>query len=106
MHFTYSEPQGDLKQGDLLRRTSSLEDLLRDVHPHYKEKQANKYFIVLTQSCDLVRRTSHDPCKSRHLSLAPVRPLSLLLERYLAENQVKDVRVHSPVCTERFHNQL
>ena len=87
MHFTYkNEPEFDrtsLYQGDIIRRTSAIDAILRDVHPHYL-KQDYKYFIVLTQSCDLVVRPEGE-CSARYISLAAVRPLMLVLERKLFE---------------------
>lgn len=78
-HFTYQDPVGELQQGDVLQRTESVERLLRDVHPHYASHDY-KYLIVLTQSCDLVRRNA-DACKARYISVAAVRPLTTCLSR-------------------------
>jgi len=75
-HFTYQEileSDQDLCQGDILQPTSEIRSLLAEVHPHFTDE---KYvaFMVLTQTCDLVRR-NREPCKSRYVNLAVVRPL-------------------------------
>lgn len=68
-----------LEQGDLLGRTDALLALLEKYHPYYKSRDENKYFAVLTQSCDLVRRPSG--IGARYVALAPVRPLRTVLRR-------------------------
>lgn len=79
-HFTYaSEPRKDLQQGDILKRTDGVCSLLEEVHPHYFHGNDYEYFLVLTQSCDLVRRDGL--CKSHYVTIAAVRPLSKALER-------------------------
>lgn len=84
MLFLYSQCDGNsLYQGDVIRRTEGLDSLLEKYHPHYYAKQQNKYFIVITQSCDLVRRKSA-PCKSPYISIASVRPISWVLKRELS----------------------
>lgn len=86
MHFTYRKSEGDLQQGDLLMRTEEVVQLLREVHPHYSQHPDYKHLIVLTQSCDLVRRQG-DSCKSRYISLAAVRPLTTVITRELSRHQ-------------------
>lgn len=108
MHFTYrNDVNDDLIQGDILNRTHEIERILTDVHPYYAKNPANKYFIVLTQSCDLVRRRNKDPCTVRYISLAPVRPLSLVIERQIQGITDKDITTEDlPVCSLRQKNQL
>jgi hypothetical protein len=82
MHFTYSPDVDEhLCQGDIITKTKAVESILTDVHPHYL-KNDYKYFIVLTQSCDLVRRNGN-PCKARYITIAAVRPLDRVLQREL-----------------------
>jgi hypothetical protein len=86
LHFTYSEcnpPNLQLKQGDILQKTPALVKLLDEVHPHYTNSEY-KFFQVITQSCDLVRRGVR--CKSRYITLAAVRSLDDVIERYIDEN--------------------
>lgn len=68
-----------LEQGDLLRRTEPLLNLIRTFHPYYADHVENRYFAVLTQSCDLVLREGS--CGARYIALAPVRSLRYLVSR-------------------------
>lgn len=87
LHFTYdSEPsKTDLMQGDVLRRTPELDELLKVVHPHFYQNKENLFFIVLTQSCDLVRRSVGAACKAPYITIAPVRTLDMVVERHLLQ---------------------
>jgi hypothetical protein len=82
MDFIFARPdkfdRETLQQGDLLRRTSALNAALDKAHPNYARDSSYKYFMVLTQSCDLVRRKATP--KSEFLTIAAVRPFSILLE--------------------------
>ncbi len=71
-------------QGDVLQRTEKLQDVIRIAHPYYADADDYHFFMVLTQSCDLVRRGGKQP-KSRYITLAAVRPLKVALERELAK---------------------
>lgn len=84
IHWTYSnlEPNSDLEQGDILKRSDELLALLRKVHSHFcDDKYVN--FVVLTQTCDLVRRKSH--CNAKHITLSVVRELDHVLPELLRE---------------------
>lgn len=89
MHFTYNETPDatSLYQGDLIRRTTAVDAMLREVHPHYHRKDDYRYLIVLTQSCDLVRRPPGNLTPARYISLAAVRPFELVLTREIAKYQ-------------------
>lgn len=90
MHFTFQAPSNpDLQQGDLLRKTDKLRQLLQEVHPHYLRTDY-AYFVVLTQSCDLVRRPNGGgkrACKSRYINIAAVRPLDIVVKREIERYQ-------------------
>ena len=81
MHWTYKfKSESDLEQGDILRLMSYLKDeVLSKYHPHYATHPHNELFIVLTQSCDIVLRGGS--CKAPYITLAPVRPLRVIIER-------------------------
>lgn len=80
VHWTYKDKAEEfLEQGDLLKKTDYLVDVLNRFHPHYAKHADNHFFAVLTQSCDLVVRDA--VCKSEYIALAPVRPLRVILER-------------------------
>lgn len=83
VHFTYkADPDmSALCQGDVLKITDELRAVLQEVHPYFLNEQY-KFFMVLTQSCDLVRR-SGGKCKTPYITLAAIRTFDDLLERLL-----------------------
>ncbi|MFO8008899.1 MAG: hypothetical protein R6V05_14320 [Candidatus Brocadiia bacterium] len=89
-HFAY-DWQGysgdDLFQGDLLKRTRELEDVLSELYP-YAHQRPEKYpfFVVLTQSCDLQSRGCRPP-KADYITLAATRPMRYALSNALQEVQ-------------------
>lgn len=86
-HYVYDEPdKTQLAQGDVLERTNALIGLLNQFHPHYAEHPDYKYFAVLTQSCDLVRRRAKPP-KSPYITVAAARTLDQTLLREAAKTQ-------------------
>jgi len=88
-HFTYTKPNFDqLGQGDILDKTAGIRKILKEVHPHYL-KEDYKYFIVLTQTCDLVRRDGE--CKAQYITLAAIRPFDLLIEREIRKYQKQEI---------------
>ncbi len=105
MHFTYSQSKGDLQQGDLLTRTDEIVQLLQEVHPHYHQHPDYKYLIVLTQSCDLVRRQGK-ACKSRYISLAAVRSLNTLIKRELARHQRSPREQRLGYCSQKARPEM
>jgi len=83
VHFTYKKDmdKSSLCQGDLLRVTDELRTILKDVHPYFLNEQY-KYFMVLTQSCDLARRNGEN-CKTPYITLAAVRSFDTFFDNYL-----------------------
>lgn len=81
-NYRLPENGADLEQGDILEPTTRLRSILRGVHPHFCDP---KYlgFMVLTQTCDLVRRTQGGSCTSRYVTIATIRSLSDCLEGLL-----------------------
>lgn len=75
--------QHALLQGDLLKRTPELAAIVGEAHRYYAEAADYSHFLVLTQSCDLVRRKGS--CKARYITICAVRPLSLFVERELSK---------------------
>lgn len=73
-HYVYvDQPSKDrLCQGDVLWKHPDLVDILAKYHRHYAEQSSYRYFLVLTQSCGLVRRGS-DPPSAHYLTIAAVR---------------------------------
>ncbi|RJQ14427.1 hypothetical protein C4553_01065 [Candidatus Parcubacteria bacterium] len=84
MHWTYKgySKEEDLCQGDIIAPSSALTKLFKEVHPHFTH---NKYlgFLVLTQSCDLVRRQTL--CKTTHVSLSVIRSLQDIISGSLKD---------------------
>lgn len=106
-HFTYSDISEDnkhLKQGDIFKRTEALDAIISDVHKHYL-KSDYLYFIVLTQSCDLVRRKK-DKCKSPYITIAAIRSLELLLSREIRKKQKTDLEIKANLLPEEHREDL
>lgn len=81
MHFIFNEKSNtDLHQGDLLTRTPDLIAVLEQFHPYYRQKSDYSHFLVLTQTCDLVRRNGKN-CDTQYITLCAVRPLNIVLQR-------------------------
>ena len=72
-----------LGQGDLLIRTEEISSVLSEAHQYYAEAETYSHFIVVTQSCDLVRRGKKP--KASYITIAAVRPASVLIDRYMAK---------------------
>jgi hypothetical protein len=80
-HWTYDQVDAaaDLEQGDIVEPTAFVREILRDVHPHFLDP---KYvsFLVLSQSCDLVRRRGY---QGQPINLCVVRELGSIAGRLL-----------------------
>ncbi len=92
-----------LEQGDLLAKTDAIQSIIKIVHPYYL-KSAYTHFIVLTQSCDLVRR-KREACKARYITLAAVRPLNLVIQREI-ENYQDEFDKAGMVCSKKYRLEL
>jgi hypothetical protein len=109
MHFTYKDPfsAAELCQGDVLARTPEIDALLKLVHPHFYSKADNLFFMVLTQSCDLVLRgDSANECKAPYITIAPVRPIEYVLKRQIAALQSSGINADLPVLTDKAKTKL
>jgi hypothetical protein len=85
-HYVYCEPNKQtLKQGDILRKTPELLAHLKKYHTYYATQPDYKYFMVLTQTCDLVLRDGI--CRSPYITIAAVRPVEDVLLREAAKSQ-------------------
>lgn len=92
-----------LEQGDLLAKTDAIQSIIKIVHPYYL-KSDYTHFIVLTQSCDLVRR-KREACKARYITLAAVRPLNLVIQREI-ENYQDEFDKAGMVCSKKYRLEL
>lgn len=73
MHWSYSDKaDGDLAQGDILLPTPEMRVALDTAHKWFNDQ---KYlgFVVISQTCDLVRRDGSS-CKTPYIEIAVVRP--------------------------------
>lgn len=87
-HFTYKSIEDtdkeSLCQGDVLELTDELKCALSKIHPYFNNGNY-PYFIVITQSCDLVKRDGKN-CKSPYITLAAVRTLDDFYKKELKRN--------------------
>ncbi len=103
MHFTYRETQGDLQQGDLLKITDEIKEVLSTYYSYYANHPDYSYFMVLTQSCDLDRYGSKQ-CKARYITIAAVRPIRTVFSRELERHQRSSLEKNGNLCSrERQH---
>ncbi len=98
-HWLYKQesPGHTLEQGDVLQRTDPLVNLLQDYHPYYAQHADNRFFLVLTQSCDLVVRGG--TCAARYIAIAPVRPLKAIVQREF-DAKLKRIDVGDPYASD------
>lgn len=89
-----------MQQGDILQKTAQLKDALNAAHAYYAEAPDYTHFMVLTQSCDLVVRQRRKP-KSRYITLAAVRPFSVLAKRIIEKHKI-DIDFPLTVCQRDF----
>jgi hypothetical protein len=99
--FLFAPPEvtdwSQLRQGDLLKRNEDLQQALRQAHAYYAEAEDYTHFMVLTQSCDLVRRGKKP--KARYISIAAARPLSVLVDRFIEKHKLEGIDLPIPVCS-------
>lgn len=109
LHFCYAQPReyliAELAQGDILRRTPELDSILEEVHPHFHKHGKNLYFMVLTQSCDLVVRDG-EPGKAPYINIAPVRPLDEVISREIEALRLHRIRGDLPLLTYKARDRL
>src|SRR5208337_4010979 len=105
-HYVYREPnKGTLCQGDILSKTRDILDHLSCYHPYYADHEDYKYFMVVTQSCDLVRRDGKQ-CTSPYITLAAVRPVQVVLMREAAKRQEKWQQVARVISSKERENLI
>ena len=92
IHFTYKEKMdmSSLCQGDILNVTDDLSAVLKNIHPYFLNEHY-KYFMVLSQSCDLVRRDGKN-CKTPYITLAAVKSYDSFLKKTLiGKNMAEEI---------------
>lgn len=97
-HWAYkNDVPADLEQGDVLTPTEPVKALLGQFHPYYAGHEENRFYVVLTQSCDLVRRNG--ACKAEYVAIAPVRTLRYVVHHNFA------TRLHTIDSVPKFSSQ-
>lgn len=86
-----------LFQGDILERTEELQEAIREAHAYYANADDYSHFVVITQSCDLVRRGGRAP-KARYLTIAAARPLDLVVSRFLRRHEFNGHGLPVAIC--------
>lgn len=83
IHWTYEEfsQDSDLQQGDILDSTDEVHTLCQRIHPYFCNPKFLGFMIV-TQSCDLVRRKGNN-CNAHYINLAVIRSLEEILPIFL-----------------------
>jgi len=96
-HFTYKEnKQNDiLQQGDILKKTDDIKELLNSIHPKFADDDDN-YFMVLTQSCDLMQRKGK--CKAKYINIASIKSLDTLIEKEISKYQLTELERKGRFC--------
>ncbi|MEW6347827.1 MAG: hypothetical protein AB1646_02085 [Thermodesulfobacteriota bacterium] len=105
LHWTYREPklQDDLRQGDVVPIKAALRDLLVDRYAQEIPEEVS-HVIVLTQSCDLVRRGSKG-CKTSTILIAPVLPLERVIVDQIAGYQ-SAIEAYAGFCRQSVRKDL
>ena len=108
-HFCYAQSNDyvstELSQGDVLKRTLELDEVLEKVHPHFHQHSKNLYFMVLTQSCDLVIRDG-EARKATYINIATVRPLDEVIAREIDSLRLQKIRGNLPLLTHKARARL
>jgi len=103
LHFTYARPEGSLKQGDILSIADASQALRRKFNATFGKRYS--YFIVLTQSCDLVVR-SHSKPKIDTVSFAPLRSLNGVLRELVDRGQKSVLSKKANVCNLKYRDKV
>lgn len=107
MHFTYADPTdaNEIAQGDVLQRTPAIDDLLKRYYNYFGSNEENQFFLVITQTCDLVPR-SGGVCKAKYIELAAVRPIRAALTRELEQHLAEGFDVSFPIAGEKSRSKM
>lgn len=111
-HWTYKsiDAEGEkgkdiLKQGDVLKLTPNLYEVIGRYHPYYIKNTENLYYLIISQSCDLIRRKGKH-CKAKYISLAAVRPFSYLIKNIVEEMKDPDVSIRYRICSKKTKEEI
>jgi len=101
-HWTYRHvaDKEELAQGDIIQPNAEIRGILGEAHKHFCDPKYSA-FIVITQTCDLVRRDG-EPCKSRYINIAVVRQLEDVLLSLLDTECVR-VKIANEILRGVYH---
>lgn len=80
--------RSSLCQGDVIHRSPPLADAISEAHEYYGRAQDYTHFVVLTQSCDLVRRDGR--INAPYLTLAAARPIRIVISKFI-ESSINEI---------------
>jgi hypothetical protein len=82
--------RGQLTQGDLIARTEAVEDVLKQAHQYYASAPHYTHFVIITQSCDLVKRSGS--FNAPYITIAAAQPLKRTIDSFVGgfERTVKN----------------
>lgn len=85
--------ENSLLQGDILKVDGRFRDYFKEFYPaiDYSDDKNDKYVMVLTQSCDLVKTEKRRP-KLSHINVCLVRNLKSVIQRVIDE-EIKPVSI-------------
>ncbi len=87
MHWTYEKPEeiSELQQGDILEPSEALLNLFNEVHPYFTQPKY-RGFLILTQTCDLLRRerAGQKSCSATHVCLSVIRSVQDIISQSLS----------------------
>lgn len=106
VHFTYKKEmdKDTLCQGDIIQINDELKETLKNIHPYFLKEQY-KYFIVLSQSCDLVRRKGNK-CKTPYITLAAVKRFDDFIQRTAIQKKLAEKVGELYLMDKKKENQL
>lgn len=73
-----------LFQGDVIEKTPQVIERIALAHQYYANSEKYTHFLVITQSCDLVRRKGD--FKAPYITIAAARPFRLVAESFIQNN--------------------
>ena len=71
-----------LFQGDVLCRSNEIVKAIGQAHQYYADAPHYTHFVVITQSCDLVRRAGD--FNAPYITISAAKPLRSVMNEYLA----------------------
>ena len=88
MEFVFKNVSGlnttALSQGDVIARTDEVVDRIRQAHQYYADAPHYSHFVVLTQSCDLVRRRK--TFNAPYITIAAAKPFKNTVQEFFDGN--------------------